>query len=261
MEINKTDNILRLISLIQKIFTAVSAISIFALCVYRGNNSPYGVLIGVLAGLVGAAFIVGSYALFGMWTIATDTLADFLDKYPKFRRGIVSVFSLLVIFIAYLICIYTTIDVIFKAVLIIFFLIIFPPAIFSLIKEERRRESFKLLGNVITPELIAQSPQAAVEHAFTLFEDHLRKKLNFSPTIYGEALINSAFGQDGKLSYSDIENENKGVRNLVSGVYATYRNPRKHRVVEENKESALAIIAVVELLIHIIDESVPKKES
>lgn len=261
MKFEWLDKVIDLIPKLQKIFVGISVVFIFLFSLYRGITTNYGIVIGGLVGIIGSMFIIGSYALFGMWGIATDNLTDFLSKYPKLRRNIISVFSLLIVMIAYFIVFYSNIEIIFKAILIIFFLIIFPPAIISVIQEERRREIFKLLGNVITPELIAQNPQAAIEHAFTLFEDHLRNHLDVSSSIYGESLINLAFGQDGILSYSDIENENKGVRNLMSGVYATYRNPRKHRIVNDDKETALAIIALIELLIHIIDNSSQKENS
>lgn len=112
------------------------------------------------------------------------------------------------------------------------------------------------MSKYLSQELISDKPQAAIEHAFTLFEDHLRKRIGAGPEIYGEPLINQAFGpKDGKLKFGETENELKGIRNLVSGVYATFRNPRKHRVVDDDSYTASVIVVFLELLMKIADEA------
>jgi uncharacterized protein (TIGR02391 family) len=255
MKPNWENRLLDILPKLQKIFVGVGAIFFLGLGIYKGITTEYGFLVGLFVGIIGAVLILGSYVVIGIWSITTDSLSDFIGKYPKIRRSFIIVFSISV-FIATLIFVtYWELDLSFKVVLVIIFLVLLPSAILSIIQEDRRRESFKLLGNQITPELIAQSPQAAIEHAFTIFEDHLRSRLGVSSATYGEGLINEAFKQNGKLLYSEVESENNGVRNLMAGAYATYRNPRKHRLVQDDKESAIAIIALVELLIHIVDES------
>jgi len=42
---------------------------------------------------------------------------------------------------------------------------------------------------------------------------------------------------------------------LLSGAYATFRNPRMHRLIEDNEQSIIAIITIVDLLIKIVDEA------
>ncbi len=255
MKANWTDKFFELAPKLQKLFVIIGALFLFSFGIYKGISTSYGLAAGIFIGLVGAVLVIGTYALTGIWNIATTSLAEFFSRNPKFRRNIIIFLSLSTFFSAFYIVFYTNVDNFLKASIFILFLILLPSGITSLIREDRRRESFKLLGSQITPTLISQSPQAAIEHAFTLFEDHLRKRLDMGASEYGETLINLALGKDGKLFYGETASENRGARNLLSGAYATYRNPRKHRIVEDDKESALAIIALIELLIHIVDSS------
>lgn len=110
------------------------------------------------------------------------------------------------------------------------------------------------LGKLISPEFIEQQPQAAIEHAFTFFEHTLRNRVNPDSGLYGESLINEAFGSSGKLAYSAVKNEQQGIRNLMSGAYAMFRNPRKHRLIEDDKLKTRAIIVLVDLLTHLVVE-------
>lgn len=112
-----------------------------------------------------------------------------------------------------------------------------------------------LPADSITIELVELNYQAAIEHAFTLFEDHLRQRIGVGPDVYGESLINLAFGKNGRLTYGATRAEDVGVRNLMSGAYATFRNPRKHRIVKDSEQAVSAIITLVDLLTQIVDEA------
>lgn len=113
----------------------------------------------------------------------------------------------------------------------------------------------KPLAALIPPDLVIKNPQAATEHAFTIFEDHLRQRLEALPETYGETLINAAYGKDGALLYGAVGAEQQGVRNLLSGAYATFRNPRKHRLVKEDARRTKAILVLIDLLVQIVDDS------
>ncbi len=109
---------------------------------------------------------------------------------------------------------------------------------------------------LITPELVKQNSQAAVQQMFVLFEDCLRNRIGAGPELYGENLINKAFGKErGVLAYGETPAEQQGVRNLISGAYATFRNPRMHRLIKDDEETVLAIIALIDLLNKIVDEA------
>ncbi len=91
--------------------------------------------------------------------------------------------------------------------------------------------------------------------AFAIFEEHLRNRLRVGPEAFGEELINLAFGRNGRLAFGAVPAEQVGVRNFMSGAYATLRNPRMHRLTTDNEAAAFAIIALVDLLIRIIDDA------
>lgn len=108
--------------------------------------------------------------------------------------------------------------------------------------------SFTLISNIfdlklssvlkqhISSEMIENSPQAAIEHSFTVFEDHLRKKLGATPGDSAYDLINQAFAKKQRLIYSTVKNEQQGMRDLMSGANAVFRNPRKHQIIEDEKK-------------------------
>ncbi len=110
-------------------------------------------------------------------------------------------------------------------------------------------------SKLITHELIKRNSQAAIQQIFTLFEDRLRKRISVGPELFGESLINTAFGNHGALIYGQTPAEQIGIRNLISGAYATFRNPYMHRMIEDDEKTTLAIITMVDLLIKIIDEA------
>jgi uncharacterized protein (TIGR02391 family) len=110
-------------------------------------------------------------------------------------------------------------------------------------------------AKLITCELVRQNQQAAIQQIFTLFEDCLRQRIGVGPELYGEQLISAAFGNKGVLTYGETPAEQAGIRNLLSGAYATFRNPRMHRMIEDNEGTTLAIITMVDLLINIIGEA------
>lgn len=255
--LDKTEKLLKWL---QRGATLLFIVYSLGLGIYEGIKSGtiQGLISWTIAGMGAASLFalihLGFYALI----TTSNWLSDQLKKYPKIRRGILICLMVIVIIIAFAGLFYWQIDNLIKAIIFVYCVIMAPSALISLLQDDRRREQFSLLGSRIAPELVIQNPQAAVEHAFTLFEDHLRRRLNAGTNIYGEALINLAYGQDGKLFYGNTEGENKGARNFISGAYATYRNPRKHRVIEDDKQTALAIIVLVELLIRLVDESIDK---
>lgn len=107
----------------------------------------------------------------------------------------------------------------------------------------------------ITYADVRRNPQAIVQYAFTSFESHLRKRIGAGSELYGENLINQAYGGNGNLSYGAVPSERVGARNFMSGAYAVFRNPRMHRTVEENEQMAVKLLVLVDLLIKLVDES------
>lgn len=115
-------------------------------------------------------------------------------------------------------------------------------------------------GNTISPRLVQMNPQSAIQSAFSIFEDNLRNRMGANNELYGQKLINQAYGKNGRLSYGATPAEKQGTRDLISGAYATFRNPRMHRIIEDDYQAATSIISLIDLLIKIIHESVDEEE-
>lgn len=213
----------------------------------------------IIIGLI-ISFVISVLLLlveFGIstWDKSTTKLANYLKRYPVIRRVIVfPLFFATVILGVNIGFFHWQLDNLSRVVFIVYAVIAFPAALLSILVDEKARKLVRLSKH-ITPELIVSNPQAAIETAFTYFEDYLRNKLGVGAEVYGEELINLAFGKDGKLIYSEVDNENRGVRNFISGAYSTFRNPRKHRVIQDDEKTTLIIIDIIELLIKIVDES------
>lgn len=210
-------------------------------------------LASIAAGLVVLAnFLVE--LLLDAWQKVMSFLLVFFGKYPSLRFWFV--FPVIIISVWYPI---TKLqewkhEATLGILLFLYLAFLLPAALLSLLRDDRKFEKTEL-AKIINRDMLAQNPQATIEIAFTALEDRLRKRLNVGASVYGEELINAAFGKNGKLFYGEVANENNGVRNLFSGVYATYRNPRKHRIIEDDTETAFGIITLIELLMHIIEDA------
>jgi hypothetical protein len=110
-------------------------------------------------------------------------------------------------------------------------------------------------GNELTNALLKRNPQAAIQYAFTVFEERLRKRLNLGPEVFGETLINIAFGNNGRLSYGATPAEQRGARNYISGAYSIFRNPNMHRISTNDTATALSIIVIIDTLIKLVDSA------
>ena len=96
----------------------------------------------------------------------------------------------------------------------------------------------------------SQNYDAAMVEAFKFLEERLRTILQVpAEEYYGERLINYAFAQnDGKLQIGGGESEQRGLRNLVSGAYAVFRNPAAHRQAQFDEFSVSAVVNIVVLI-------------
>jgi hypothetical protein len=88
-----------------------------------------------------------------------------------------------------------------------------------------------------------------VQSAFSIFEDNLRNRIGGNSNLHGQNLINQAYGNNGCLSYGETQAERMGVRDLLAGAYATFRNPRMHRIIKDEYQVAASIVLLAGLLI------------
>ena len=109
----------------------------------------------------------------------------------------------------------------------------------------------------------SQEYDAAILESFKYLEKRLQTLLALSPTeYYGENLINYAFAPNsGQLQLNTNENEQRGLRNLFSGINALFRNPAAHRslfegdmpIFPEKKDNfASLVIAMVRVMSELI---------
>ncbi|HSG42085.1 MAG TPA: TIGR02391 family protein, partial [Anaerolineales bacterium] len=106
--------------------------------------------------------------------------------------------------------------------------------------------------STITYYRVVENPQSAIQQAFIFFGNYLRKRIGAGSELFGEELINKAFGKNGKLIYRKIPAEQNGARNLLSGAYATFRNPNMHRLTDNDEKGVLAILSVIFTMFDIV---------
>ena len=115
------------------------------------------------------------------------------------------------------------------------------------------------LWESIKKSYLSEDYTTAILNAIAYLRDIIREKSNLE--LDGADLINQAFsGEHPKISVSNMETRNdkniqKGLRELLSGIYTHIRNPRSHDKYEDSKENAIAIILFVNYLLNIIDKS------
>jgi len=111
----------------------------------------------------------------------------------------------------------------------------------------------------IKKSYLAEDYTTAILNSIAYLRDTIREKSNLE--LDGVDLINQAFNEKNpKISVSNMETKNdkniqKGLRELLSGIYTHIRNPRSHDKYKDSKENAIAIILFVNYLLNIIDKS------
>ncbi len=102
--------------------------------------------------------------------------------------------------------------------------------------------------------LVDRHYDEAVVNAFKVLDQRIRLATGEPPELYGEALINRSFSPDkGKLSKGLTLNEKKGLRNLISGANAFFRNPSAHRFVDYDQVTAETVIVLVNFFLRMIE--------
>ena len=100
-------------------------------------------------------------------------------------------------------------------------------------------------------------------HAILDAMHHLSNVLRTKSNVDGDgaALVSQALGGDSpKLRINRLQTETersvqKGLEQMLRGLYLAIRNPRSHEPIEDSKESADAIIHFIDYLLKIIAQS------
>jgi hypothetical protein len=146
--------------------------------------------------------------------------------------------------------------------LFVYLAFLLPAALISLLKDDRRFEKTEL-AKIVPRNLLAQNPQAAIEFAFTALEDRLRNRIPDGEKYYSNGLIGKAFeGKKSELVYFvDGREKTEALFRLISGTYSLFRNPRHHKIVEDDAYFAHNLVSFIGALITFIDESEERKEA
>jgi uncharacterized protein (TIGR02391 family) len=121
----------------------------------------------------------------------------------------------------------------------------------SLIRDEelRQRCSDLLAGEAHYDRVLRES--------CVVLETRIRKSIGAAPTLIGTALVQQAFGNNGPLRLSDIDAEQVGLMNMISGVVAFYRNAAGHRLLTTNREDAIRVVVLIDHLLTLVARACP----
>ena len=115
------------------------------------------------------------------------------------------------------------------------------------------------LWEVIQKNYESENYTGAILDAIFKLTDTIRNKTGLEGD--GASLIGQAFGGDdpriklNKLQTDSEKDIQKGVQEILRGIYTGIRNPRSHDAMIDNKLSADAIIVFINYLLKLIDES------
>lgn len=122
------------------------------------------------------------------------------------------------------------------------------------------------LAEKVTPENIVRNPQAAIEESFKFFENRLRERLKDHDKPIRD-LIYKHFDEDkGDLAHLNIsKNQQRGMKELIAGIYAYYRNPLMHGQLNfskrDDREMIITLLTLLDKFVQFLDESEPGHDS
>ena len=115
------------------------------------------------------------------------------------------------------------------------------------------------LWDVIQKNYEAENYTGAILDAIFKLTDTIRNKTGLEGD--GASLIGQAFGgNDPQIKLSKLQTDSekdiqKGVQEILRGIYSGIRNPRSHDSMTDDKPSADAIIVFINYLLRLIDQS------
>jgi len=249
-------------SLFNKVVAGLLAFYTIGVGIYRGinSNTTSESITWVASGFLVALIIVFTFLAidfsFLVWDRSTDWLSKHIRRFPYLRRWIIFPNVLFAFYAAYLVLKFLNADLTLRIFISVYLIWLLPAAITSLVHDDLSREHARL-SKKVSREIRILNPQAAVQNAFMHFEDHLLKRLSGDSKLYSKRLIKAAYeGENSKLVFrSDSKDYTEDLFHLMSGAYAIFRNPRQHKIIEDDEQKAQALISLAELLIEFVDDS------
>jgi uncharacterized protein (TIGR02391 family) len=99
--------------------------------------------------------------------------------------------------------------------------------------------------------------QDAIQNAFIVVEERIRKMGDYSYDMNGVDLATNAFNPDsGELSFGEIESEKRGIMHLYRSGFMAFRNPSSHRFLDDlDRIQAYHILAYANMLLQLLEEN------
>ncbi|MBW4544089.1 MAG: TIGR02391 family protein [Symplocastrum torsivum CPER-KK1] len=127
-----------------------------------------------------------------------------------------------------------------------------PLADITNLDKELKERCLPILGAGSADEKMWDS---AVRVAGVILEERLRDVGNIEAGYAGQDIVNKVFKNGGTLaSKFSVDSERQGYRDLYAGVFATFRNPSAHRLVDPTPEEGGAFIVFVNLLLKKLED-------
>ncbi|NLH45300.1 MAG: TIGR02391 family protein [Acholeplasmataceae bacterium] len=115
------------------------------------------------------------------------------------------------------------------------------------------------LWNIIKKNYEAENYSGSILDAIFRLTDIIRNKTGLEGD--GASLIGQAFGGDNpriklnKLQTDSEKDVQKGIQEILRGIYTSIRNPRSHDAIHDKKAESDAIILFINYLLNLIDQS------
>ena len=97
----------------------------------------------------------------------------------------------------------------------------------------------------LRPLLEERNLDSAIRKAFVILKERMVDVFGLSPDLDGSELVNTVFGKKGSISGEIPEAEREALRNLLDGLYGTFRNPASHRDIRPTWWQAEATLSTV----------------
>lgn len=197
----------------------------------------------------------GVYLVYRIYGRISDFLIEAFKKNPNLRKWLL--FPAVIFSMVYVLATFDEWKFEYTIIIMlsIYFVLIVPSAIVSLLLEDAAQEKL-FFPLSISRKQLRENPQSAINLAFVTFEDKLRKRIN-KPELFGENLINAAYAKDKhELSFIQLgEDKTAQARNLLASAYSIFRNPRHHKIIEEDLFPPESLIHLINLLCLLVEHS------
>jgi hypothetical protein len=97
--------------------------------------------------------------------------------------------------------------------------------------------------------VLRQNHDSAIRKAFVILTERLRAKFHVPDTFDGTDLVNRIFGSAGCHGTSLSQPESQTFRDLLAGLYGTYRNPHAHKNTNPSWAESDGIISMINLIL------------